>query len=192
MLQYDCCLVWLRYVSNSVFRRSHQGLENLKSLELCHRNLSLDSVLLHGTSITFAHLIYALRIPCSDDGMVYLIEPQDPCGTKPGSVAPEVLNNQAFDGTCVDLWSVGVMLFAMLLGVDALFDAPIREDNIFKEICLRGNLKTYAEGLSDSAVDLLQGLLRAEPRDRWSFETVKTHPWVIAQEVQAPSKLDDS
>lgn len=147
--------------------------------------------MLRGASCTFAHLVHALRIPCSDDGMVLLIEPQVPCGANPQSIAPELLNNEAFDGGVVDLWSTGVMLFAMLLGYETLFDAPIPEDKRFKEICIRGNLKAYApETLSDSAIDLLQGMLQAAPRDRLSLEAVKAHPWVTVEEVTLPGKMD--
>ena len=149
-----------------------QGLETLKQLELCHRNLSLENILLQGTTCTIGHFENALRIPTEADNS-YLIEPQLPAGTNPQCLAPELFQNQPFDGYAVDLWSTAVMLFLLLLGNDALFDAPVCEDKKFKEICIRGNLKGALERwqdktvavVSDDALDLLQSMLRAEPRD---------------------------
>jgi serine/threonine protein kinase len=128
---------------------------------------------------------------------VYLIEPQDPCGTDPQHLAPELLNKEPFDGYAVDLWSAGVMLFSMLLGTDTLFAAPLPEDLKFKEICIRGNLKgalgrwqdKKAPPVSDDALDLLQGMLQAAPNDRLSADAVRAHPWVTAKDVAPLEKI---
>ncbi len=110
-----------------------QGLEDLKKLELCHRNISMDHVLL-GPTCTMAHMSNALRIPtAADSGVEYLIESQVPCGSDPQYVAPELLKPEPFDGTAVDLWSTAIILFIMLLGNDALFATPLpvfESDNI--------------------------------------------------------------
>lgn len=104
-----------------------------------------------------------------------------------------------FDGFAVDLWAAGVMLLAMLLGSDALFVAPVLEDRAFQQICVHGHLKEYvhyqakrrAEAgrtpatttpsalISDAALDLLQRMLRADPKDRLTLAQVQVHPWVV-------------
>lgn len=174
-------------------------------MQLCHRDLSLESVRLNGTYCSLTGLTCALRIPTetSPDGgatFIHLIEPQPPCGSYTQYVAPELLTNQPFDGYAVDLWSAGVMLFCMLFGSEALFVAPVNEDRKFKEICHEGNLRlvvarerskkaqnqvkdskeTAGSGVSDAALDLLQGMLRADPKDRLTLWAVLEHPWVLA------------
>ena len=156
---------------------------------LCHGNLSLDHVLLQGaTTCTFAHLQNALRIPTTDDGLPCQMEPQPPMGNiNPQYVAPELLKQLPFDGFAVDLWSTAIMLFLMLLGKEALFDAPVPEDKKFQEICiqsdLKGALKRWRKQddiikIDSDALDMLQGLLKEDPSCRLTLAEVKAHPWM--------------
>jgi serine/threonine protein kinase len=104
-------------------------------------------------------------------------------------VAPELLLNQPFDGYAIDLFAAGVMLFVMLLGSEALFVAPLPEDRRFQDICVDGNLKELLQlmeskhsksfSVSNDALDLLQKMLRAEPKDRLSLSQIQQHAWVI-------------
>jgi len=132
-------------------------------------------------------LATALRIPTvQGTGTPHMIEPQPPCASNPQFVAPELLKNEAFDGYAVDLWAAGVMLYTMLLGSEALFVAPVIEDRKFKQICVDGGLrKLYQKRLpvekttiSDEAIELLQGMLRADPMARMCLSDVQKHPWV--------------
>lgn len=143
-----------------------------------------------GSTCTLAGLGSALRIPTAS-GIVHLLETQPPGGSNPQYMAPELLQNKSFDGYSVDLFAAGVMLFCMLLGSDALFVAPVQEDRRFVEICVEGNLKEAlqrweertsttdpATPASDDVIDLLQKMLRAEPKDRWTLSQVLEHAWV--------------
>jgi len=174
--------------NNHFFHSNQQGLETLQRLELCHRNLSLETVVLSGTTCTLAALGSAIRIPIVS-GTVHLIEPQPPCGSNPQYMAPELLQNTPFDGYAVDLFAAGVALFVMLLGGDTLFAAPLPEDRRFQDICVEGNLKEMLQricakravidlNISDDALDLLQKMLRAEPKDRLGLSQVQQHAWV--------------
>jgi serine/threonine protein kinase len=76
-----------------------------------------------------------------------------------------------------------------------LFAAPVPADWRFTEICVKGHLSqllvdsnnSNAVGtgmiddlvdLSPAVVDLLQGLLHANPADRLTLEQVQSHPWL--------------
>lgn len=157
---------------------------------------------MRGTTCTLAGLGSALRIPTSS-GIVHLLEPQPPCGS-PQYVAPELLLNKPFDGYAVDLFAAGVMLFVMLLGSEALFVAPLREDRRFQDICVEGNLKELLQRMelaqsksfsaSNDALELLQEMLRAEPKDRLSLSQVQQHAWVTqggTDGATAPKSLGD-
>lgn len=147
---------------------------------------------MRGNTCDLVDLGSALRIPTSDDSNVlHLIEPQPTCGmTNPQFVAPELLKDEPFDGYAIDLWAAGIILFIMLLGNDGpLFAAPLPEDRKFKEISIRANLKVvlqrwnennqHKHAVSDDARDLLQKMLRAEPKDRLSLAQVRQHAWVV-------------
>lgn len=193
----------------------------LQACEICHRNLSSESVILRlqnmpsnqakgdegmaGNSYccTLTQLGYALRVP-QETGCIQIGQPQPLAGSNPQYVAPELwngtickgsTNDVSFDGYAADLWSAGVMLLAMLMGNDAIFSAPVPADPTFRRICMTpGGLKDYvattrkkrklATGsdtttpISDEAIDLLQGMLRVDPKARLTLKDVQSHPWV--------------
>jgi len=164
-----------------------QGLKTLQKVKLCHRNLSLENVLIRGDVCYISSLGLSLRVPVSEDGTVLKLMPQAVCGKKPEYIAPEVFQNEPFDGYAVDLWAAGVMLCQMLFGGDVMFSAPIPEDPKFQEICIHGHLKavvdkfqalvTDQKAVSDAAIDLLQSMLRADPAERLTLSEVQEHPW---------------
>mmetsp|Transcript_19844 Transcript_19844/g.38892 ORF Transcript_19844/g.38892 Transcript_19844/m.38892 type:complete len:495 (-) Transcript_19844:618-2102(-) len=97
--------------------------------------------------------------------------------------APEMWGNLPYDGPSVDLWSAAVTLFV------CIFQAPPwerarasrRRDgyvNIVLQHQLRAVLRTWNFPASDSLIDLLQGIFREDPRERFSLQTVLQHPWL--------------
>lgn len=180
-------------------------------MQLCHRNLSLESIVLQkglrssvdssdaspkfGYTCMIRDFGCAARVPCSADGtVVHMLKPlslMSSCNLQ--YIAPEVWNGgntddhesgpSPFDAYAADLWSAGVILLALLFGTDAIFVAPVPEDRVFKQICIDRHLKEIAThrspSLSDNALDLLQRLLRCDPKDRPTLADVQQHPWVI-------------
>lgn len=175
---------------NMFFLSPSQALESLQVVELCHRNISLENVMFHGKECYLTAMEYAIRIPKAD-GAIHMIEPQPVGGNiSPQFCAPELLKEDPFDGYAVDLWSVGVVLFAMLFGVDALWAAPVVEDRTFHQVCIKRDLKGFVEFLqsrletsetgkvSDNALELLQTMLIVEGKERCTLTQVLQHPWV--------------
>jgi calcium/calmodulin-dependent protein kinase I len=98
------------------------------------------------------------------------------CGT-PVFMAPEILRNQSYS-LAVDMWSIGVITYILLGGYP-----PFQESNtnrLFKKI-VNGRYEfpeQYWGGVSDSAKDLIRGLLQVDPKTRFSVDDVLNHPWV--------------
>ena len=63
-----------------------------------------------------------------DFGVGRIVKPgekiTDQCGT-PAYIAPEILEDQGYYGFAVDIWSSGVVLFAMLYGT-----VPFKAENM--------------------------------------------------------------
>lgn len=106
-----------------------QGLETLQLMQICHRDLSPENVIILGDNKSLViDFGMCLRIPYSCSGM-HLITPQLPCGKLP-HMAPELLKKRPFDGHAVDIWAAGTILLFMLTGkrlqnpplVDRAFD----------------------------------------------------------------------
>mmetsp|Transcript_23036 Transcript_23036/g.34015 ORF Transcript_23036/g.34015 Transcript_23036/m.34015 type:complete len:402 (-) Transcript_23036:131-1336(-) len=186
------------------FRQILWGLHHLQSLGVCHRDLSLENVLVDGENCLIIDMGMCLRVPydtgTSDGGIVdvstgrrrRLIKPQGVCG-KHNYMSPEVYNNtENFDGFAIDLWAAGVILYIMLTGFPP-YDQASMTDQRF-ELIATGNLVQQLHNWdlrpSDEAGNLLQSMLRLRPRDRLTLAQVMTHPWIANGPVQAPPQTD--
>ncbi|XP_020284991.1 tribbles homolog 2 [Pseudomyrmex gracilis] len=93
----------------------------------------------------------------------------------PAYVAPEVLRaGRAYSGKAADIWSLGVLLYTMLVGRYPFNDA--QHASLFAKIS-RGQF-AVPEGLSPRAKCLIRSLLRKEPSERPYAEDVQLHPWL--------------
>lgn len=145
-----------------------------------------------------------LRVPYDNDGdsitdvsagtLRRLIRPLIPCG-KPNYISPEVLLSEGpFDGFAIDVWSAGVILFIMLVGLPPWEFARI-EDPRYKLVSRGGlerMLRNWNRDVSPMATDLLQSMLMEDPRRRLSLVEVLDHPWVTEEEPMPGMKSSDN
>lgn len=177
-----------------------QGLNHLQSKGVCHRDLSLENVLVDGHRCMIIDMGMCLRVPYNDrSGMGSvtdvtrgtsrrMMRPQGVCG-KHNYMSPEVFaNTDNFDGFAIDLWAAGVILYIMLTGFPP-YDQACCSDQRF-ELIVKGRLveqlRNWNINLSDEAGNLLQNMLRLDPRRRMTLAEVLSHPWVTSEDVLAP------
>ncbi|CAM9161112.1 unnamed protein product, partial [Hapterophycus canaliculatus] len=171
-----------------LFRQMLEGLLHLKTHGVCHRDVSLENlVLAKGGVVKLIDFGLALRIPQTADGRAVPLPPQGPCG-KQYYMAPEVLasaSSSGFDGFAVDVWACGIVLFVMLTGVP-LFELalPSRDQRCYivsVEERLADMLKEWqVSPLSTEVTDLIQSCLLLASERRPSLETLLSNPWVNA------------
>jgi serine/threonine protein kinase len=94
------------------------------------------------------------------------------CGS-PSYAAPEMIQGESYTGTAVDVWSSGIVLYAMLCGF-LPFDDP-NTSNLYKKI-VKGEF-LLPKFLSESASSLISGILNVDPLERFSIEAIKAHKW---------------
>ncbi|KAL8138891.1 hypothetical protein V2J09_004892 [Rumex salicifolius] len=103
-------------------------------------------------------------------------------------VAPEVLRRSY--GAEADIWSAGVILYILLSGVPPFWGES--EQGIFDAI-LRGHLDFGSDpwpSISSSAKDLVNKMLRQDPKERLPAVEVLNHPWMRVDGVASDKPLD--
>lgn len=103
------------------------------------------------------------------------------CGS-PCYAAPElVISEGLYVGSAVDIWSCGVILYAMLSGYLPFDDDPANPDGDNINLLYRYIINTplqFPSHLSPEARDLLAIMLVPDPLQRAPLEIVMRHPWL--------------
>jgi protein-serine/threonine kinase len=145
--------------------------------KIVHRDLKLENLLLDRnrniiiTDFGFANR-YADRV---DDLMA------TSCGS-PCYAAPElVVQDGKYVGTAVDVWSCGVILYAMLAGYLPFDDDPANPDgdniNLLYKYIINTPL-SFPDWITPEPRDLLCRILVPDPLKRAPLEEVMHHPWL--------------
>ena len=169
--------------SRIIFSQIVQGVVNLHSKGVAHRDLSLENILLSRRNgiIKIIDLGMCLKVPFDATSNSYiLLHKQGTCG-KINYMAPEVFANDGpFDPFLCDVWALGIILFILLTGVP-LLESPSPMDLRFVEV-VSGRLgqlvAKWGMHVSPDALDLIQSLLKANPRERCSLQQIMSHRWL--------------
>ncbi|KAF4538494.1 Serine threonine protein kinase [Lasiodiplodia theobromae] len=139
-----------------------------------HRDLKLENVLLdkHG-NVKLVDFGFTREYEGKSN---YL---QTWCGTVCYS-APEMLKGEKYAGEKVDVWSLGVIVYALLCG-----ELPFDEDdeNETKRRILKEEPK-YPDHMPEQAKDLIIKLLSKRPLLRPSLPEILQHPWLAEHAPQ--------
>lgn len=100
--------------------------------------------------------------------------------------APEVLGCGGIVGYCgkqADIWSLGVLLYAMLFGELpwVIEKVPLRD----AVQSIVGQSLCFPSDVSPSAVNLMNGMLHINPSKRMTVEEVMAHPWLMEGTFEA-------
>ena len=86
---------------------------------------------------------------------------------------PEILKGMPYDGRCADIWSSGIILYALMCG-SLPFDGN-NAKTLMKQI--RAQMKT-PDRLSKDAQELLRGILTEESDLRLRGQQILSHPFI--------------
>lgn len=158
-----------------LFRQILEALQYVHSHGVSHRDLKPENLLIDNLG----------RIKISDFGLSIFVDKnglvKTPCGS-PCYASPECISGQPYDGMTTDVWSAGVILYAMLTG-----QLPWKKRNqaqLFKQI--KSGDYTIPEELSDEAASMLRRLLTVDPKARITIEEAFEHPWLKDCDSQYP------
>ena len=141
------------------------GLEYIHSLGIVHRDLKPENILL-----TKDHLLKIIDFGLSN----YFVKGQKllstPCGS-PCYASPEMVAGKEYDGVKIDIWSTGIILYAMICGFLPFEDK--NHDILFEKI-LQCKVE-YPPFLSYEVKDLLKKILVVDPKKRIDIPGIKKH-----------------
>ncbi|MCJ1435618.1 hypothetical protein MMC27_004992 [Xylographa pallens] len=157
------------YESVRIFRQMISGLAYCHGLNIYHRDLKPENILLDKDE----------NVKLVDFGMAAL-QPQGKwlktsCGS-PHYASPEIAWGHKYRGAPADVWSSGVVLYAMLCGQLPFGTGQEDEDprDVLKEV-VKGEVHV-PEDLSEEAEDLILRMLQLNPNDRITIEEIWQHP----------------
>jgi len=105
----------------------------------------------------------------------------------PAYVSPEILNTtETYSGKAADAWSLGVMLYTMVIGRYPFHDKEPRV--LFTKI--RRLQYNIPDTVSSRAKCLIRSLLRKQPEDRLLSHDILLHPWFRSSPIPNRHKSD--
>lgn len=162
--------------SKRIFFQIAQAMEYLHSVGVSHRDVKLENVLFANDK----------DIKIIDFGFSTVCQPGKKlkvfCGT-PSYMAPEIVRRSEYEGKPVDIWSMGILLYALLCGCFP-FRAKAYPD-LYRRIA-RGTFP-IPEELSAPVKDLLRQLLTVDAEARITAPMILRHPWLQSQLINAPN-----
>eukprot|EP00245_Coleochaete_scutata_P001531 TRINITY_DN11908_c0_g1_i1.p1 TRINITY_DN11908_c0_g1~~TRINITY_DN11908_c0_g1_i1.p1 ORF type:complete len:559 (+),score=106.05 TRINITY_DN11908_c0_g1_i1:66-1679(+) len=147
----------------------------VSGVEYCHRNMVVHRDLKPENLL----LDSKFNVKIADFGLSNVMRDghflKTSCGS-PNYAAPEVISGRLYAGPEVDVWSCGVILYALLCGSLPFDDENI--PNLFKKI--KGGIYTLPNHLSPGARDLIPRMLLVDPMKRVTIPEIRQHPWFQA------------
>lgn len=132
------------------FKQIIYGLNYAHAFSIIHRDLKPENILIHSFNPP--------RIKIADWGMAAFAPPsyrlETSCGS-PHYASPEIVNGKRYEGTATDIWSCGVILFALMTG-----RLPFDDKNI--KILLnkvKGGKYDIPSYVNNEAADLIRRML---------------------------------
>jgi 5'-AMP-activated protein kinase catalytic alpha subunit len=150
------------------FQQLIGGVEYCHRHMIIHRDLKPENILLDEN----------LNIKIADLGLANISRDGEflrtSCGS-PNYAAPEVISGKPYAGPEVDIWSCGVILYALLCGSLPFDDESIAA--LFRRI--KSGQYQMPSYLSPGARDLISKMLVVDPLSRITIEQIRKHSWFI-------------
>jgi len=159
-------------IAKFIFKQIILSLQFIHSQNIVHRDIKLDNILIDlNNNIKICDFGVSKKISNNDKMF-------EQCGT-PAYIAPEILKNKGYEGFSVDIWSCGVVLYAMLSGT-----VPFKGNNLneLHDLIMKGKFNNIND-ISNDAKHLIKCLLEVDPKKRISINNILNHPWLINVDV---------
>lgn len=159
-------------VTQKLFYQIADAMRYVHSLNLAHRDLKLENILMADAKRTIVKL--------TDFGFVREYNPykrqflSTMCGTT-SYMAPEVLKNEKYSGFAIDVWSMGIILYAMIYG-ELPFDS---DDEVATKVKIVNEDPVFKDSYPAEANSLLKKMLSKDPSARPTITEILNSSFLI-------------
>ena len=167
------------------FQQIISGIEYLHKMKYIHRDIKPENILIKKNTKKLTLVDFGLSNSFNNSKKDLF---QSACGS-PSYAAPEMLNGEKYRGPPADIWSCGVVLYAMLCGYLPFEDENNNNDELYNKIC-KGKFE-IPNHVSDKAKDLLNKILVTDPKKRFSIFQIKKHPWFSLYNDEKKIKISE-
>eukprot|EP01119_Soliformovum_irregulare_P015298 TRINITY_DN4293_c0_g1_i1.p1 TRINITY_DN4293_c0_g1~~TRINITY_DN4293_c0_g1_i1.p1 ORF type:complete len:278 (-),score=69.23 TRINITY_DN4293_c0_g1_i1:121-954(-) len=147
-----------------LFHQLAEGIQHCHSKGIAHRDIKLDNVMINQEG----------NVKLIDFGLSTMKHPEkrrDDVGSLE-YCAPEICRKEEYNAFQSDIWSAGVLLYALLHGEFPFSATDIKS---FQEGATSARTPSFRT--SRKATNLIQRMLSFDPKDRPTIEEVLCHPW---------------
>jgi 5'-AMP-activated protein kinase catalytic alpha subunit len=162
--------------ASTFFSQILSSVQYLHSIDVCHRDLKPENLLLNGSD----------GLKLVDFGLSNLMPNKQLLGTACGSpcyAAPEMLEGNKYEGNGVDVWSCGIILYAMVCGYLPFEDK--NNDALYKKI--KEGKFAIPSFVSEPCKDLIKRILVTNPGKRIKISDIFKHSWF---KITNPSPIE--
>ena len=155
-----------------IFSQLLDGLEAIHNLNICHRDIKLNNIMLgeNGYTIKFSNF----WMTTENQGKL-----QDFLETS-YYIAPEILLRRPYNGKSADIFSLGIVLFILVTG-KLPFKMALPNDNLYKYIS-RGDYvefwKRKKVNISPSFMELFDNMVAYDYTQRPSISEIRQSNWM--------------
>ncbi|KAL8590516.1 hypothetical protein ACOMHN_010952 [Nucella lapillus] len=155
-------------LAKKYFKQIVEAISYCHKLHVVHRDLKPENVV-------FFEKLGLVKL--TDFGFSNMFAPGKKLETSCGSLAysaPEILLGDSYDAPAVDVWSLGVILYMLVVG-----EAPFQEANDSETLTMIMDCKYHVPShISDTCKDLIGQMLQREPSKRATLAHIMRHPWL--------------
>ena len=154
-------------MAKNIFRQLIETIKYLHSIGIVHRDIKPDNILIElDNTIKLCDFGVSKEVK---EGQLLT----DSCGT-PAFVAPEILKDSPYNPFITDIWSSGVVLYAMITGFFPF--RGVNQTELHRNI-LSGTFPKLTD-VSNELKDLLNKILEVNPNKRINIDNILKHPWL--------------
>ncbi|XP_046900311.1 testis-specific serine/threonine-protein kinase 1-like [Hypomesus transpacificus] len=157
-----------------LFRQLSQAIKFLHDLDVVHRDLKCENLLLDKNfNLKVSDFGFSRRLGYDVDGRMVLSETF--CGSA-AYAAPEVLEGTPYNPKVCDVWSMGVVLFVMICG-----SMPFDDSNMKKMLRIQKEHRVViprSQTVPAECVDLISRLLNPDVARRIEINDIIEHVWL--------------